>query len=325
MMVFYSHNKIIYGVKLVINNGTITFDTPSQLIDGTAAYYMANNYLKSELIDTNKWLLVYEYISTSSSTSSRTYGAVVEYTNNIFSVGTATVLTSQNYSGTEIGLCSVGKNKCVVNHRGNNYGYALGVSISGTTISIGTDVQIGYSSAYSTLKTCSIGTDSFGAFYISSFYVYGYYCSLNNLTIILSSICQLTDNAIASSNIRAIKANDNHIFVSVFTTTEEEYGVICTISNNALSYLRSTFKTLGMLHSSTNFEKSASLNLLETNVVLFSANGAKNLSGLRLCKCTITNDDFTIFKKAALSNSKIDGVTVEELTDSVSGDVYILN
>lgn len=144
--VFIAHNADgssgtstrLYGIVCSISNGTITAGTDTKLSNTT---YGGEKISASALSESRVFIA---HSGDGANSSSKLYGIVCFITNNeITTIGTDTKLSDIGWSGSYISCAGFTSAVAFVCHRtSNNYLYGIKCSLSGTSITIGTDTQL---------------------------------------------------------------------------------------------------------------------------------------------------------------------------------------
>lgn len=171
--------------------------------------------------------VIANFKATSSTIDANTF---VEFVNNI-TTGTNTLLASTSDSYQNAKAVALGADKVFVSHYGGNgYLYGIVCTVSGTTITAGTDTQLStgiYSYQYA--STVKLDTDKvFIAHQDRSGgndYIYGMVCAIIGTTIVATANTQLTTVASSAPYASAVIVGSDKVFVN-HKTGSYLYGVI---------------------------------------------------------------------------------------------------
>jgi len=134
------------------------------------------------------------FIAHSYNSSYYLYGIVCTISGTTITVGTDTAINSSAHSGSAISAVALNASDVIIYHHAPSSTatlYYVDVSISGTTITVGTDTQL-VSDSYSGAYISAIPADSFGTIFVahsysSSYYLYAISKSYDSVIAVSSS------------------------------------------------------------------------------------------------------------------------------------------
>lgn len=236
--VFLTHkdsNNYLHSLCCEINGTTITFGTAVQINTTNAGKGMSTSLLSS-----NKVFVTYNY-----SSSYRLYGVVCTISGTTVTVGTSLQLSSVSNSGYHHSTLSLSNSKVFIAHSYNSsyYLYGMVCTISGTTITVGTDTAINSSNTYSAFGEKSISTtlllngDIFIAHGIGSSTreLYGVVCSVSNTTISKGTDTLLNDVDYTAIEVSALTLPNGNVFIAHGYNNNFLYGIVCSVSNKTIT------------------------------------------------------------------------------------------
>ncbi len=236
--VFIAHsystkNGDLYGTVVTINGTTITAGGHTQL--SSSSY--ASITISTALLETNKVFVVHSYGS-----SYNLYGMVCTISGTSISKSNETAISTTAQTGRYISTCSLSNNKVFVSHSYNTSYYLYGVicTVSGTTISRGTDTSL-VSTSYCGLATSpcllSNGNVFIAHSYSDSFYLYAIVCSISGTTITKGTDTQLSSEILSGRVISAVLMTDGKIFIAHSNTQSSYYlyGIVVEINNTTIT------------------------------------------------------------------------------------------
>ena len=207
------------------------------------------------------------------------------------SVGTSTVLCSNEYSGNSFTGELLSNGDIFIAHRyGSNYHlYGFIVTIEGETITAGTDTSILTSTStgeYISTALLPNGNVFIAHSYGSSYYVYGIVCVINGTTFTAGTKTPIVSNKNSGTAISATTIANNRVFVSYKYGAQYNAAVVCGIDWTTISI--GSEKSLGNLYGAyTN-----STTLSENKVLVAYCSPSSELIKARICtisNMTITN------------------------------------
>lgn len=303
-----------YGIVCTVSGTTISKGSYQILGDGNSKA----SYMSISKIDANKVFACYGYKS-----NYYLYGCVCDISGTTITIGSNTAIVNTVNTGYNIDSTCVNDNKVMVIHRSSSaskYIYGIICTISNTSISVGSDTQITTESNSSNIITgdslIKNGTDkAFLSFQYNS-KLYAKICTISNTTINLGTSTNIVDETSSYPSIGLI--DTDKVFVSFqrgdnVNTSEFLSRVICEISGNSIT----ASSVDNILTTPTSGEESF-LEVIDKGKVIIlhkSDNSNRKLNAIiRQISPTIK-----------VSETKIEGLTKEEITTSTAGDVWVLN
>jgi len=320
--VFIAHasdgtNKYLNGIVCTISGTTITPGTDTTLVNVSNSATI----LSPVLIDTNKVFIAH------SNNSSNYYlnGVICTISGTTITPGTDTTLVSTQYAGNVASIALIDTNKVFIAHQSNSNYYLNGIvcTISGTTITTGTDTTL-RSIMYSSngAKVCFIDTNKVfithnsGKIYPDSsptYYLYGIVCTISGSTITPGTDTTIYTYAYSAYGASIALIDTDKVFIAHQSDGTNRYlkGIICTISGTTITHGTDT-----TLISTTQSAVDASAVLVYDNKVLI-AHKSDSTNGY-------LNGVIANLKKITAATAQIDGVTVSKCTTTTAGKVYVL-
>ena len=278
-------------------NLTTNFNSSSS-ISGSARGGM---YISSVALTSNKVFI------THCGNDGYLYGTVCTINGTTITKGTNTKLSSINLSGTP-SIVALSDSKVFIAYSGSSsyYLYGMVCSISGTTISVGTDIQLSTTdytgSGISVVALSSSKVLVAHCYAMNKYQLYGMICTISG-----TSISKGSDTAIKTTNwqgnsISAVKLSDSKVFIAHNDSSDYTLGaIVCTISGNTI--------TAGTSVSLSNIKKSGSqisaIALSDSKVfIAHSRSDSYYLNGI---VCTINGTTITPGTDTSLSNTSYIG------------------
>lgn len=237
----------LYGIVVTIDGATITAGTDTAL--DTNSY--SGSYISAVALDSGRVFIAHSYTS-----NFHLYSMVVTISGTNVTIGTDTALVSSSSSATAISTQLLSSGNVFVAHSYGSscYLYAIVCTISGTTITKGTDTKLqGSNIAGGTISSQLLPSGNiFVAHSLTSSYsLYALVCSVSGTTISASGS---STQMITSTNSGAVISTEllpNGTVLVVHSDSSDMmlYGFVCTIegttpSRKGTDYLiSSTYKT----------------------------------------------------------------------------------
>ena len=185
---------------------TITKGTDTRLSTVSSSY----QYASAVLVDTNKVFIAHR-------NGSYLYGMVCEISGTTITAGTDTQLSTESNSYQYASAVLVDTNKVFIAHYGSSGTlYGIVCTISGTTITAGTDTQLSTESAsYQYASAVLVDTDKvFVAHRSSSNYLNGVVCAISGTTITAGTDTLLSSGTNTYYYASAVKLDTNKVFIA---------------------------------------------------------------------------------------------------------------
>lgn len=229
------NNILLYGIVCTISGTTITIGTETQL--STDSY--SGSTVSAVVLNENKVFIAHR-------ANNYLNAIICEINETIITTGTDTQISTDNYSGYIISAVKLNESKVFIAHsRTSNYNLnAIICTLSGTTITVGTDTQLstnnytGYTISVVALNESKV----FIAHSNSSYYnLYGTVCTIEETTITAGTLTQLSTGNYTGKTISAITLNENKVFIAHSSlasgsgTYYDLYAIICTINNTTIT------------------------------------------------------------------------------------------
>ena len=229
------------------------------------------------------------------STSTVDTNTFVEFVNSITS-GTNTRLSTETDYGAYISAVALDSTRVFIAHTSgsSNRLSAMVCTISGSTITAGTDVQLS-SVSNSGAGFCAIliETDKVFIAHRNGSYLYGLICTISGTTITAGTDTQLSSGLSSYQYASAVKLDSTRVFIA-HRNNEDFYGLVCAISGTSITAGTDT-KLL------TGGYKGISAILTDTDRV-FVAHQSNRGSYLSAMVCTISGNTVTAGTDVQLSS-----------------------
>ena len=229
--------------------------------------------------------IILNFKATSSTIDANTF---VEFVNN-FTHGTDTQLSTTSNSYEYASAVTLSTDKVFISFRGNgNYLYGIVCTISGDTITTGTETQIStISSSYQYASATALGSDKiFIAHRGNNTRLYGIVCTISGTTITVGGDTELSSTSNTYQYASAATIGTDKVFIA-HQYSNYLYGIVCTISGTSISKGADT-----MLSSRTASYTDAKVTVLDTDKV-FVAHDSSGNNGLFGVVCTVSNKAIT--------------------------------
>lgn len=355
----YGNSRDLYGIVATINGSAITFGDDTSLGDGVAGYNISialidndkvfiahstanasgylqglvatvssssitagedtrlnsnnntGNVISTTVLDTDKVFVAYSYGSSS------TLGVVCTASGTNISVGTATTIDS-SYNR-RASTCNLSSSKVFVAFcspaSGTDSVYSKVCTISGTTVTVSIRYSITSSYAYAghCISSVALGSDKvFLAFSGGSFNnLYATVCTISGTSVTAGTDHQLFSNNYYGQNISAVQASPTKVLVFHTTGSSSQGLAVCECMVYGLGIAAGTDTTI-----STSAYAGASISAAKIGSNIFVAHALSSNRNLYGATCQTL---------AQASSTRIDGLTKDECTTSVPGDVWVLN
>ena len=297
VFVAYRNGNYLYGVVCTISGTTITVGTDIQLSTINYAY----DYVSAVDLGTDKVFIAHR-------NGSYLYGVVCTISGTTITVGTDTQLSTSSSSYFYISAVALGTDKVFVAHQVSlSPGYRLyGVvcTISGTTITVGTDTQLSTNTTNSNayISATSVASNVVLVAHGIQPYLYGVVCTISGTTITVGTDTQLSTKLGTAGHISAVALGLSTAFIYA-----GGQSVVCTISGTTITVETEEYTWTGYYASAV---------VLDSNRVFITGqpNGEARLANVA-----------TGGRSIQASTSKIEGLTRTAATTSTAADVWVLN
>lgn len=217
----YDWSAELGAMICTINKTTITINTTTRL--SKTSYSSVTTSVT--VLDKNKIFIAHNY----DISNYILYGMVCTINNNVISAGTDTKLCTDNNSSVTASVAVLNENKVFIAHRIGDQTqaerplYGLVCTISGTTITKGTDTKLGTIECTETISIVAPNENKVFIFYtpLESAYLYMLICAIDNYNINYEKNNQLSQ--VGLGNVRAISSIKLQNKVIVFHNSANEY------------------------------------------------------------------------------------------------------
>lgn len=221
---------------LCAKNCTVSFSN-STVTDGLTQHAVdtvtCSGYAASELYISSAPALFETYVDTASNTRY----CQLRYVGGLSAIGQPTVLSTTDKGGDAFVNILSGTSSAytfLVIHNNSGYPYGVVCTVSGTTITVGTEVQLSsVSSSYSGVSSTKISDEKFYLAHIKSQSLYNVVGTVSGTTITVET--ETSWAGVSSTITQVTRIGENQVFV-VYDGTSSHYlyGVVCTISGTTI-------------------------------------------------------------------------------------------
>lgn len=317
----YTSDYYLYGIVVTVNGASIEKGTDTQLSSTT----YSGNRISAVTLDENRVFIAHS-TATTSNASNYLYGMICSVDGATIKVETDTKLSDSSYGGRSISAKLISMNTVFIAHNygGNYYLYGLVCTISGTTITAGTDTKlVGSSDAGQTISVCPLSN---GNVFIahsrtSNYYLYGIVVSIEGTTITAGSDTGLNSTQ-AKTGARistCLVANGNVFIAHSYRDEYELYGMIVSIEGTTIAAGSDTG-----LNNSSNTAKGIDTCLLPNGNVLVLHNENINYNYLRGMVVSIDGITLTRGTDIELNDAQYTGNEMSSLLLS-NGTIFIVH
>lgn len=241
--VFIAHSSstsfYLHGVIVTINGTTITAGADTQL-STTASY--TGEAISAVALDESKVFIVHN----GGASNYHLTSTLCTISGTTITVASTKDLSTTKATGYSISTELLSSDKVFIAHRydsSNKYLYGMVVTISGTTITPGTDTKLQASNyAGASVSTCKVLSNLiFVAHSLNSSYsLYALRCSISGTTITASSSTQLMTSTnsgyVISTCLRSTGTDGGYVFVAHSDSADYLlYGFVCSVSKTSIS------------------------------------------------------------------------------------------
>ena len=228
-------NYYLYGMVATINGTSITHGESTSI----SRSRNAGSTISTMALDDSRVLIIHSMSSTYS-----LYGMVCTINGTTITAGTDTELSSIKYSGLTISICLLPNGNIFIAHSYNTsyYLYGMVISISGTTITAGTDKGIVTNTSNSGRYISAVALDDNRVFIAhslnSNYHLYGIVCTISGTTISsnVNSDQKISETQYAGMKISAELLPNGNVFIAhSYSSSYYLYGVVCRISGTTIT------------------------------------------------------------------------------------------
>lgn len=237
----YAGENISAGSFVEFINGIAgqTTKTSTSTVISKSELYVGRYISAVELTDNNV------FIAHGYDSDSYLYGIVVNIEGTTISCGTDTLLSGQSSAATQLATIRLSDDKVFVAHEyGSYYHYGMVCTISGTTITAGTDTKItNNGSSKSTIGGNLVLLENGNLFlthgYGSDEYLYGAVIVINGTTVSIGADTKLNSSSDTGIISCSTLLSDNRVFI-LHPTSQSPYGMVVTIDGTTITKGTST-------------------------------------------------------------------------------------
>lgn len=310
--VFIAHSHTnntyyLYGIVIKIEGSQITMGTDTIILSENYSGYVPS----ATVLEDGKVFIT----TRMSSANTYLYAIVCTITDMTITAGNMTQISSCTYGYSNAKTLLLPDGKVFVAHSHGKYYYLYGIvcSISGTTITKGTDTEIksvdnsGYYVSILLLEDGKV----FLTYHIgsSSHLLEGMICSVSGTTIITNTATQLNTTADSAFAISTALLEYNKVFVSHRVNNYTLYGMICTINGTTITKGTDTLIKQNT-DTDTVISYSSALTLPSGNIlVIYNYNGYYLYSVI----CCVSNTTITLLNSKQLNDDSYSGFLAEAI------------
>ena len=234
--VFIAHwgdgsNRYLYGIVCMINGATITCGTDTAIVSTAYAGYT----ISTCLLPNGNVFIAHSY-----SSSYNLYGIVVSINGTTITAGPDTALATSSSTGNKISTCLLPNGNVFIAHSygSSNYLYGIVCSISGTTITKGSDTKIeGVSNSGYAISTCLLpnGNVFIAHSYDTAHKLHMVVVSISGTAISVES--GYINGAYKGQIISVVALNNNNVLVTHHSTNTDYYlyGLLVTVDGTVIT------------------------------------------------------------------------------------------
>ena len=233
----YTSDYYLYGVVVTVKGTNIEKSTDTQLSSTT----YSGNQISAVTLDENRVFIAHSTASTSNA-NNYLYGMICSIDGATITVETDTKLSDSSYGGRSISAKLISMNTVFIahNYSANYHLYGLVCTISGTTITAGTDTKlVGSSNAGQTISVCPLSN---GNVFIahsraSNYYLYGIVVSIEGTTITAGSDTGLNNSSNTAKEIDTCLLPNGNVLVLHNENINYNYlrGMVVSIDGTTLT------------------------------------------------------------------------------------------
>ena len=316
----YTNSFYLYGIIVSISGTTITAGSDTRLISDSSNGLR----ISAVLLDNGDVFIAHS----KNSSASYLAGIVVSISGTTITAGTDSQYGTINYTGYSFSTVLLPSGNVFIAH-GSNDRYLHGVVaiVSGTTVSWGTGVTLDPVSLNSSDPDISAvlltSGDVFVAYdgsYPSQNKLFGVVVEVSGSTVKPAIATQLSDVANSGNNATAVLLNSGDVFVThkgPYEDTSVLYGMVVTVKGT--SPIPGSDNMLSDAYFSDNY---CSLTRLDNEKVFISHGGGASPYYLFGMIVDLSDVHRLI---SATDAQGIGGLTAGSMTDSIAGDVWVLD
>jgi hypothetical protein len=312
-----SNNYGIGAAIFSLSGETLTLDKEEIIItDSTIGY---SNYFDAAKADNGRYLLLY-----SSTSNKELYGSAVEISGNNFSVGAQTQICSVAWSASYFKVCSLDTNKILVRYTDSSNRAIVNIlTISGTTISLGTEVQIDTATYVYYFCFSKISSSKVLVLYTTSSYIKRRILDISGSSITVGNSSNLFGSSSSQADYYATDF-ENGKAALVYPNTEGAFRIgvaFLSESNGSVSLI----KRQAVTNIDSTYSDPKIIFYNDGAVLIQSYYSKKSPCEIFVNTWLDSNNNIVQTQRISQATSSIDGLLVSEATTSTAGNVYILD
>ena len=281
VFVAYTSSSTLYGVVCTVSGSSITVGTSVVIPNGSSNTNIA-------LIGANKVFVVYRHTG-----ANGLYGAVCTISGTTVSVGTEASITSRTNSHADIATLEDDKVIIVEGNTSSPAGlYGIVCTVSGTTITAGTETVIVSGSAYMHCKVLALDSSTVFVTNSASSVLNAIICTISGTTITVGTNTTIDSREVAFTFNRPVLIGPNKVFLAFCPEISSRNilnGIVCTVSGTTI-----TAGTAATLPSSTIsvFTNVSAVCLADDSVAVGFSGGSSH--ALYYSLCTVNGSNITV-------------------------------
>lgn len=324
-LLLYRIGTSVYCVSISINGTEIQFGTPETILDNNSSY---GDYLEAILFNTNTIVLL--------TTISNTLKLLpFQYSNGVYTIGEPTEVFN-SYSG-NYSLCETSSQGMLIIYLGTNTKFCCkAATLSGTTITLGNETVID-SNFNGAFYFCCHNYDDGKAIIFYKSYAITSSLVYRVITVDGTNVTLGTLNGMVSptygigDGIKVCKVSGKRFFISAYDSVANLHTILGTFNDSDRLTVN---KHDTFVYNRNSSYGSIPIVMNSSLVILFTGDTGIDTykSGRIACaQFNIAGTSYSIYSKVQLPVNtingckKIDGFTLEEITTSTPGDVYVFN
>lgn len=317
--VFIAHSGSsynLYAMVVTINGATIIAGADTLIIGVNST----GREISVELLDNGNVFIAFPYAG-----NYYLYGTVCEISGTTITPGDMFKLSDINYTGATIStqLLDSGNVFIVHSYNTNYYLYAMVVTIDGTTITAGTDIQLS-SMNYSGLNISAVTLDNNKVFiahcYGSDYHLYGMVCSISGTTITTGTDTNINSTVFGTGyEISAVILDNDRVFIGYQYGNHTIEGIVCTISNMTIN--KGVVVSINPDTDKLN-NSAISATLFSSNTIFIAyTDGEGDTYYLRGRICKIEGTSISIYPYSVLNTTRFSGFAMDAIL--FNGNIFI--
>ena len=323
-LLLYKISTSVYCVSISINGTEIQFGTPETILNNGMSY----SRIEAILFNTNTIVLL-------NAINSALQLLPFQYNNGVYSIGEPTVVYNSYTSA--YSFCETSTQDMLIIYTGTNQSFCCkAATLSGTTITLGNETVID-SSFNGAFYFCCHNYDDGKAIIFYKSYAITSSLVYRVITVDGTNVTLGTLNGMVSptycigDGIKVCKVSGKQFFISAYDSVANLHTILGTFNDSDRLTVN---KHDTFVYNRNSSYGSIPIVMNSSLVILFTGDTGIDTykSGRIACaQFNIVGTSYSIYSKVQLPVNtingckKIDGFTLEEITTSTPGDVYVFN